>query len=181
MELTNPIEDMVTIQQTLSIKPSSLSGQFYANLLSRAKEICLKKNIRNGHVMDIRGILEIVDSPIVCNENLSDSSMAVTVKMVTRMCLPKVGDIMYAKVIKMNEKLVQAKLGPIVIVINLFNVDKSTFKATIAPQKWLKVKALQVNYHIGDKRINVYGNLEDVCTEQEELNEVKEYLKELKL
>ena len=84
--------------------------------------------------------------------------------------MPKVGQIFYAKVLKKNEKLCQAKLGPIVIVINLMNTDLDKFNNKLEIDNWIKIRAIQVIYHNNDKAINVYGSLEDICGNSEELH-----------
>ena len=130
--------------------------------------------------MHIYGVKEVKRDPVIHNENLSNSSMSIKVSFVSKICLPKVGQIFYAKVIKKNEKLCQAKLGPIVIVINLMNTELNKFKNKLEIDKWIVVRAIQVIYHNNDKAINVYASLEDICGDDVQMN-IKNYLKDIKL
>ena len=178
MEVANPISDPVSITTDIVINPADLTGLYYSNILNRLKSSLLKKCIRNGFVMHIYGIKEIKRDPMIQNENLSDSSMKIKLSFVGKICLPKVGDLIYAKVIKKNEKLCQAKLGPMIIVINLMNANLESFDAKLEVGKWIKVRILEVIFHIEDKAIHIYGNIEDIVADE---SIIKEYLKKINI
>lgn len=180
MEVTNPISDQVIITTDIVINPDDLNGLYYTNILDRLKKSLLKKCIRNGYIMHIYGVKSVNRDPVIQNENLSNSSMSIKVSFVSKICLPKVGDVFYAKVLKKNEKLCQAKLGPIVIVINLMNTQLDSFENKLEIDSWIKVRAIQVIYHNNDRAINVYGSLEYICDNSEE-NQIKQYLDDIKL
>lgn len=181
MSVTNPIHDRVTITTNLNIKAADLNSLYYTNLINRIKKNDSNKCHRCGYLMQVYGISKIVNQPTIINENLSDSSMNVAVDAVVKLCKPVIGDTIYAQVVITNDRVCKAKLGPIVVVINLFNVDLSKFKETLKEKKWIKVTLFQVIYHIKEKNINVYANIEDICSEEEENTIIPEYLKEIRL
>jgi len=131
--------------------------------------------------MHVYGITKMIGKPTIVNENLSDSSMMVTVDALVKLCRPETGHSIYAKVVVTNDRLCKTKLGPIVVVINLFNVDLSQFTHPLKENIWIKVTMFEVIYHINDRNINVYANIDDICSAEDEATVIAEYLKDIHL
>lgn len=181
MSVKNPISDRVTITTDLNIKAADLNSLYYTNIIDRITKNDKNRCHRCGYLMHIYGISKIVKQPTIINENLSDCSMNVVVDAVVKLCKPMVGDTIYAQVVAKNDRICKAKLGPIVVVINLFNVDLSKFKEPLKENKWIKVTLFEVIYHIKDRGINVYAIIEDICSEEEENTVIQKYLTEIRL
>lgn len=162
----------LNIPSKLEIEPFLLNNKnIYNTIKTKTIELYEKKCCPYGYIDTIYKIIDYTNSKIV-SENLN-GNISYDIIYTARVCNPKINSLIECKIININKTLISCKNGPIIIIINSENINKTNFKINSNNQiidsdttlelqisNTVLIKILSSDYHDKDSSIFVYGFLE---------------------
>jgi DNA-directed RNA polymerase subunit E'/Rpb7 len=166
-----------TTQYTkIQIKPHMMNSDIMNIMKLVLRKKIEKRCNKNGFIDEVHRIEEFSEEELR-PENLSGcANYYITYHC--RLCLPIENSIIVAQVKAINQELVLATNGPIMIFIPKDNVDSNVWnvsdrffnketKSNLVVNNFIKIEIINKRVNQGDHQIKVIGKLIDFATEQE--------------
>ena len=160
----------------IQIKPHMMNSDIMNIMKLVLRKKVEKRCNKNGFVDEVHRIEEFNEEELR-PENLSGcANYYITYHC--RLCLPIENSIIVAQVKAINQELVLATNGPIMIFIPKDNVDSNVWnvsdkffnketKTNLVVNNFIKIEIINKRINQGDHQIKVIGKLIDFATEQE--------------
>lgn len=182
--ISNPyINTILTVP--INLHPYQMNNNIYSSLKGNLETKLLDKCYKDyGYVCKIIEILKYEDG-IIEAENV-ESSARFMVEFSCKLCLPNKGTTIVATVDNINQSIITAVNGPIIVIIandringnvffkdnnNNIRYDKDKKSVMLKPGDHIKVTITGTRFYHGNPGISAIGILEGIPTE----NEVKDF------
>ena len=162
------------IESIVDISPKDLqSDNIYIILKNKLKQLFNKKCVENyGYVDTIYNIIEYTEGEVLIDN--FDGLIRYNVKYNAKICNPIMNNLLECKIQNINNNIISAKNGPIVVIISVNNINNKKFKITenseilnINENKNLQisdniiVKVLMSEFYNNKNEIFVFGYLKN--------------------
>jgi DNA-directed RNA polymerase subunit E'/Rpb7 len=175
MNIISPYKD---IRQFTKIKilPHHMNSDIRNHMKLNLKKKVEKKCNKNGFIDEVYKI-ENYYSGIIPAENLSGSAIYDIIYQ-CRLCIPVENSIIIGQIRIINQELIIAWNGPIIIFIPKENIDKNIWdiqdnflnaisKVRLKINKFVKIQIINKKINQNDHQINSIGKLLDIATDEE--------------
>lgn len=175
MKLISPYRN-IKQHTCIALEPHQLNSDIINNLKSNVKDKIENKCNKNGFIIEVYRIMEYSDG-IMHPENLNGAPIY-NITYQCKMCCPVENTIIIGFIKVINQELVFAENGPIIIFIPKGNIDsnewdipdqymhKKTHKR-LMNGNYVKIEIVDKRINENDTQIKTIGRLIDFATEQE--------------
>ena len=173
--LVSPYKD-VTQYTKIQIKPHMMNSDIQNIMKLVLRKKVEKRCNKNGFIDEVYRI-ENFEEDIMRPENLSGASNY-NIAYHCRLCIPIENTQIIAQVKAINQELILAQNGPIMIFIPKDNIENSAWDVTdkflslrtnsnLKVNNYIKIEVQNKRINQGDFQIKVIGQLLDIATEEE--------------
>lgn len=163
----------IQISTQVSLVPEQLNvSDIYNEIKSELIRKYEKKCNKYGYIDKIFKIDHYSNGNIIAEDFSGDIVIDVTYSC--RLCYPKIESVLHCKIQKINKSFITATYGPVIIIIELNNINKEKFKLDqnkdlvvldnnniIAINDIISVKILQIDFNNNDSEMIAIGYLEN--------------------
>jgi DNA-directed RNA polymerase subunit E'/Rpb7 len=175
MKLVSPYRNIKQYTKIL-IEPYHMNSDIRINMKNILQKKIEKKCNKNGYVEEVYRIIEYSDG-IMLPENLSGSAIY-NIAYHCKICLPIENTIIIGLVKIINQEIIIANNGPIMIFISKENIDVNVWdvndnylnknnKEKLKINNYVKIQIIDKRINQYDVKINVIGKLLDFASEEE--------------
>ena len=175
MKLISPYRNVIQYTR-ISLEPYQMNNDILNNLKKNLKNKVEKKCNRNGFVNEVHRIIEYTDG-IIPAENLNGSAIY-DISYHCSLCIPIENTLIIGNVRILNQELIIAINGPILIFIQKENIDTTIWnildnyehkqlKKKIEINEFIKIQIVDKRVNQNDNQIIAIGNLSDFATPDE--------------
>lgn len=164
---------ILEIENYVDLYPNDLlTDNIYVILKNKLKSKHLKKCLENyGYIDAIYNIIEYSSGEVVIDN--FDGLIRYKVKYNARVCNPNINNLIECKITNINNNIISAEYGPIIIIISIDNINLKKFRIddsydiiNIETENKLKtndnivVKILMTEFYDKKENIFIFGYLE---------------------
>jgi DNA-directed RNA polymerase subunit E'/Rpb7 len=163
---------VMDISTNIEIQPHLLNNSNIYNIIkNETKKQYEKKCSPYGYIDTIFKIIDYKNAYFV-SENLN-GNITYDITYTAKVCNPQINSIIECKVINLNKSLISCKNGPLLVIINIENINKTNFSINsnnkiidkndsteLEINDTVSVTVLTSDFHTNDNNIFVYGSLE---------------------
>ena len=173
--LVSPYKD-VTQYTKIQIKPHMMNSDIQNIMKLVLRKKVEKRCNKNGFIDEVHRIEEYKPEDMR-PENLS-GAVNFDISYHCRLCIPIENTLIIAQVKAINQELILAQNGPVMIFIPKDNVDQSIWdvtdkfmnlkdKTNLKVNNYIKVEVVNKRINQGDHQIKIIGQLLDLATKDE--------------
>jgi len=175
MKLVSPYQNMKQYTNIL-IEPYHMNSDIKNNMKTVLQKKVENKCNKNGYVVEVYRIIEYSDGKMP-RENLSGSAIF-NITYHCKICIPVENSVIIGLVKVMNQELVIASNGPIIIYIPKENVDINTWNVQnnylnknnnkkLKKDEYIKIQIIDKRINLYDVQIKAIGKLLDYASDSE--------------
>lgn len=166
-----------TLTSRVELEPHDMNSEARTNIFRHIKSLKENRCNRYGYVTEVTGVVSIKTAEIVPEDLLAKSVFDVKFNCI--LCCPAEGMTIVAQVQRMNNSLVCAANGPMLIIIQYDHINTEQFSISggsilhrqslqpLSTGSMVRVKIISTKFLIYDTNIKVLGRLQDFATETE--------------
>ena len=173
--LVSPYKD-VTQYTKIQIKPHMMNSDIQNIMKLVLRKKVEKRCNKNGFVDEVHRI-ETFEAEDMRPENLS-GAVNFDISYHCRLCIPIENSLIFAQVKAINQELILAQNGPVMIFIPKDNIDQTVWdvtdkfmhmkdKTNLKVNNYIKVEVMNKRINQGDHQIKIIGQLLDLASEDE--------------
>lgn len=173
--LVSPYKD-VTQYTKIQIKPHMMNSDIQNIMKLVLRKKVEKRCNKNGFVDEVHRI-ETFEAEDMRPENLS-GAVNFDISYHCRLCIPIENSLIIAQVKAINQELILAQNGPVMIFIPKDNIDQTVWdvtdkfmhmkdKTNLKVNNYIKVEVMNKRINQGDHQIKIIGQLLDLASEDE--------------
>jgi DNA-directed RNA polymerase subunit E'/Rpb7 len=173
--LVSPYKD-VTQYTKIQIKPHMMNSDIQNIMKLVLRKKVEKRCNKNGFVDEVHRI-ETFEAEDMRPENLS-GAVNFDISYHCRLCIPIENSLIIAQVKAINQELILAQNGPVMIFIPKDNIDQTVWdvtdkfmhlndKSNLKVNNYIKVEVMNKRINQGDHQIKIIGQLLDLASEDE--------------
>ena len=178
IELKSPYFNL-ELYDNINLEPKQLNNNLYINLKENLKKKVLNKCNKYGYVTNIFKINEYSDGMII--PETFNGNIKFNIKYTARLCNVIENTAIVCHIEHINNHLIKAVNGPVIIIIKLNDINKTYFNINNKGKIMYKENTLKIGDYIvsniiaqkfnyNDTRICSIGTMERVATSSEKKN-----------
>jgi DNA-directed RNA polymerase subunit E'/Rpb7 len=166
-----------TLTSRVELEPHDMNNEARINIFRHLKSLKENRCNRYGYVTEVTGVVSVTTAEIVPEDLLAKSVFDVKFNCI--LCCPSEGMTIVAQVQRMNNSLVCATNGPMLIIIQYDHINTEHFSISggsilhrqslqpLTTGLMIRVKIISTKFLIYDTNIKVLGRLQDLATDVE--------------